>query len=128
MANTGLHTSLNCSKTNFVAETQIDGSVIPDSQVQPLQQKKGKGRKSKITNVDRPVSDNQTNKNEQKKPLNPKSTRCCMCMKWISCSDTEVFGSAIWLRLSCRRLPDSLAELNAKVGALITQSQTTPGD
>ena len=48
-----------------------------------------------------------------------------MCMKWISCSDTEVFGSAIWLCLNCRRLPDSLAELNDKVGALITQSQTT---
>ena len=49
-----------------------------------------------------------------------------MCMKWISCSGTEVFGSAIWFCLSCRRLPDSLAELNAKVGALITQSHTTP--
>ena len=69
MANTQLHTSLNCSKTNFVPETQIDISVIPDSQVQPLKQKKGKGRKSKITNVDRPASDHQTNKNEQNPPI-----------------------------------------------------------
>ena len=69
MADTQLHTSLNCSKTNFVPETQIDVSVIPDSQVQPLKLKKGKGRRSKITYVDRPVSADQTNKNEQNTPI-----------------------------------------------------------
>ena len=30
------------------------------------------------------------------------------------------------VRMSCRRLPDSSVELNAKVVALINQSQTTP--
>ena len=43
MANTQLHTSLNCSKTNFVPETQIDVSVIPDSQVQVNKRKEKEG-------------------------------------------------------------------------------------
>ena len=65
------------------------------------------------------MGDKQRSKKSVSNESDEDHIRCCMCMKWEVCEQSEDYSGAIWMCETCRNLPSLIGEIDKKLNLVI---------